>query len=208
MWPVVGRRSRRVDGARSPAASHAVCFLCALCVSAVSAFSVAACSTPPRSTQLQTLDFESIVVEVTQSLQSSDFLKERTPESPEILLTFQKPTNLTSDLLHEGEKWYLVDRVTHSLMFRDLSKAKRIRTIIPAERLEGIEERDAGMPIGSERAPTHVMTAVLRNVTRTAGRDRTDLYAAGYQITQIQSGETVWTGEYLLKRSAIGRAYN
>jgi hypothetical protein len=167
------------------------------------------CAAPARSTRLETLDFESIVVEIAASLRASDFLSDRTPSSPEVLLTVQKPTNLTSDLLTEGEKWYLIDRVTHSFHIRDLARERRIRFIIPAERLENLKELiPDDREIGSERAPTHVMTAVLRNVTRAAGADRTDLYAAHYTITSIKTGETEWTGEYLLKRAAQGRSYN
>ncbi len=192
--------------------SHAThTFLSSLClgVSVVNAFFLTGCNHPSRSTQLQTLDFESIVVEIAASLRESDFLSGRTPESPEILLTSREPTNLTSDLMTKGERWYLIDRITHSFHLRDLAGERRIRFIVPAERLENLKEAIGfERTIGEERKPTHVLAAVFRNITRSFALDRTDLYAAHYSITALESGETVWTGEYLLKRTAAGRSYN
>jgi hypothetical protein len=180
-----------------------------LCVSAASAFCFLGCAAPARTTRLQTRDFQDISTEVAASLQSSDFLRDRTPQSPLMLIAIHKVDNLTTDLLSEGEKWFLMDRVMNSDVMAALRRGRNIRFVIPAERLEAIAERNLwAAPIAPERRPTHTMTAALRNVVRAAGINRTDLYAAHYAITAIDTGETEWTGEYLLKRTATGRAYN
>lgn len=177
-----------------------------LCASAVTVFS---CAAPARTTRLQTRDFQEAATEIATSLRRSDFLRERTQASEPIVIAITKVENLSSDLLSEGEKWFLVDRVMNSDMMAALRQERNIRFVIPAERLEDLAAAASWAgPIGQDRAPTHSMTAALRNVTRSAGVDRTDLYAAEYTITRIESGETAWTGEYLVKRTAVGRAYN
>ncbi|MBL8747044.1 MAG: hypothetical protein JNK58_11905, partial [Phycisphaerae bacterium] len=175
----------------------------ALCVSAVNLSILSACGKPIQSTRLQTRDFQDISSEIAGSLRSSAFLRDRTPGSPPIFIAIQKIDNLTTDLLSEGEKWFLMDRVMNSETMAALRKERNIRFLIPMDALDNLNTW-AG-PIASDRAPTHTMTAVLRSVTRSAGQDRTDLYSAHYAITALDTGESVWTGEYLLKRTAAGR---
>lgn len=186
-------------------------FFSSLCfyAAAANAFVFVGCTQPAQSTRLQTRDFQDISTEVAASLQSSDFLRDRTSDSALILIAIRKIENLTTDILAEGEKWFLMDRVMNSGVMTELRHERNIRFVIPKDRLDALAEANqwAG-PIAADRHPTHTMTAVLRNVTRAAGIDRTDLYSAHYAITSLGTGETVWSGEYLLKRVAAGRAYN
>lgn len=178
-------------------------------VSCVALSAGAGCTIPTRTTRLHAADLQDIAHEVAASLGSSDFLQERGPESEPIVIALHKVENLTSDLLNEGEKWYLMDRVLNSETMGALRRERNIRFVIPRERLDELTARTewAGA-IGEGRRPTHTMTAVLRSVTRSASADRTELYAAQYRLTALQTGETVWAGEYLLKRAASGRSYN
>lgn len=197
------------DGPAMPSATHRFISSLCLCVSVVNTLYSVGCVAPAKSTRLQTRDFQDISTEVGASLQSSEFLRERTPESPLMLIAIHKIDNLTTDLVSEGEKWFLMDRVMNSGVMDALRRERNIRFVIPAEKLEALAERNLwAAPIAPERRPTHTMTASLRNVVRAAGLDRTDLYAAHYTITALDSGENVWTGEYLLKRTAEGRSYN
>lgn len=192
---------------RPPPSTHLLS-LC-LCASVVNALALGGCQAPPRTTRLHTRDFQDISTEIAFSLQSSSFIQDRTPDSPSMTIAIEKIDNLTTDILSEGEKWFLMDRVMNSDAMTALRRERNIRFVIPAERLDAlIDSRVWAGPIAQGRAPTHVMHAVLRSVTRAAGPDRTDLYSARYSITALNSGETVWTGDYLLKRAASGRAYN
>lgn len=183
--------------------------LCVVCAAAASVLVQGGCQTATKTTQLQTRDFQDISTEIAASLQSSEFIRERTPESPPMTIAIQKIDNLTTDILSEGEKWFLMDRVMNSDVMSTLRRQRNIRFVVPAERLDGFAERQqwAG-PIAPDRRPTHVMTATMRSVTRAQGFDRTDLYSAQYSITRVETGETAWRGEYLLKRAATGRSYN
>lgn len=170
---------------------------------------LAACSTPPKSSTLTVEDLQETTAQMASQLGSSDFLRDRAPDSPPIVVAIDKVQNLTSDLIPEGQQWYLVSRVRDQLDVGTLRKTKNIRFVIPKEFLDkakvaGTIEGDAGL----QRAPTHQMSATFRSVTRAAGKDRTDAYLCEYRITEIGSGALAWTGEYEFKRTAFGRAYD
>lgn len=157
---------------------------------------------------MQTRDFEDIASEMSAGLRASEFLRDRSPASPLIVVAVSKVDNLSSDIIAEGEKWRLMDSVIDSEAMRALRAERNIRFVIPAEKLRLLRGSEGDGSIGVDRRPTHAMSAVIRSVTRTAGRDRTDLYIARYTITDINSGETAWEGEFLLKRAAVGKSYN
>jgi hypothetical protein len=168
-----------------------------------------AASIQPKSSRLAADDFDLVSAELAAKLAASDFLDDRAPDSPVIIIAVSKVENLTTDLLSEGEKWYLVDRALDSLAMNDLKKTKAIRFVIPAEKLAMLRKTiGPDEQVAADRAPTHTLTARLRSVTRAAGADRTDLYDCEFRIVEITSGEIVWSDSAALKRIARGKAYN
>lgn len=164
---------------------------------------------PPASSRLTAGDFEFVSSEMAAKLAASDWLAERGPDSPPMTIAVSKVENLTTDLISEGEKWYLVDTVLDSESMKALKALRNIRFVIPAEKLVllrktlGPEE-----DVAQQRSPTHTLAARMVSVTRAAGRDRTDLYNCEFRIVELASGELVWTDHAELKRIAAGRAYN
>lgn len=172
------------------------------------ALALCACAAPPRSTRLQVEDFEDIAIEMAAKLRDSRFLAGRGPDSPRLTIAISKVENLSSDILSEGEKWYLVDRVFHSDAIDDLRETENIRFVIPAEKLRLLNrERSPDEQVAAERAPTHALTARLRSLARTAARDRTDFYDAEFTIVDLETGENVWMEAVAIKRIARGRSY-
>lgn len=170
------------------------------------------CSAPARSSRLTSDDFTEFAVGLSSKLSQSDFLRDRTPDSAAMIIAVSSVENLSTDLLSEGERWYLMDRVIDSRTMEVLGRQKNIRFVIPAEKLDLLRARlrDEGLPMppAPERAPTHAMTARVLSVTRTAGRDRTDLYDCRATISDLADGATVWTDSFAIKRIAAGRSYN
>jgi len=168
-----------------------------------------ACRTQPSSTRLTVADFELISTEIAARLRQSDFLTDRTPQSKRLILTVESVTNLSTDLLSEVEKWYLVDRVLDAPTMRSLGQSKNIGFVIPIEKLHLFKEHvNETANIARNRQPTHVMRTVLRSISRTAGADRTDLYDVEFKIVAIPKGQLVWSDHFALKRIARGKAYN
>jgi len=168
-----------------------------------------ACNRESKSTRLAADDFSVMSSEMAARLRASYFLAHRGPGSPPITVAVSKVDHLTTDLISDGEKWYLMDSVVSSEAMRAMEQEKNIRFVIPAERLASLRRRvPEASEAGAERRPTHAMTALIRSVTRSAGRDRTDLYSCEFRITQLSDGEQVWSDRFEFKRTAFGRAYN
>lgn len=173
---------------------------------------LAGCAAPPKSSRLTSDDFTEMAVELAAKLSQSDFLRDRTPDSRAMVIALNSVENLSTDLLSEGERWYLMDRTIDSRAFEVLGHERNIRFVIPAEKLDllrgRLESEGRAAPIASDRTPTHAMTVKLRSITRTAGRDRTDLYDCQATITDLADGAIVWTDSFAIKRIAAGRSYN
>ncbi len=177
------------------------------------ALALPSCAAPTRasgqSTAITSEDLREITTEIAERLKASDFLRERTLESPPLTITLRKVINYTSDVLREGDRWYLMYRVLDSFEIRTLSQEKNIRIVIPVERLA---ELRANVPDAEQaaaaRQPTHTMEAIFRSVTAAAGKARTDAYYCQYRVTELDTGEVVWSDRFEFKRAAVGRAYN
>ncbi|MEX2214786.1 MAG: hypothetical protein WD768_11690 [Phycisphaeraceae bacterium] len=144
-------------------------------------------------------------------LASSDFLRDRNPSSPPILITINKVENLTSDLIPPAEQWMLMARLQGSLNLVSVRNQKNISFQVPPE--YGPLIRDAGYnePLPHSPMFTHTMTATYRSATRTKREDgfvvgRVDLYQMQYRIFDVTTRALVWNDEFAYKREALGRA--
>lgn len=187
--------------------------LCLFAVAPLALVLAAGCSHPDRTTVMTVDDYEYIASQIGEKLHtdlvSAPLLAERKGDSPRWTIAVQKVQNLTSDVMSEGTKWYLMARVCDSAPIATLKHEKNIVFTIPADRLREARKHGA-VPddMASERKPTHVMSATFISVTRAAGKDRTDLYHCEYSLTDLKSGEVVWTDKVEFKRAAHGRSWD
>ena len=124
-------------------------------------------------------------------------------------IAINRVTNLTSDMIPESAQWYMMERVKNSQSIGRLSRDKNIVFTIPAEHLRQAKAHGAVEEgFGQARAPTHVMSATFRSVTRSTGKDRTDLYYCEYEITDLATGEIAWTDKVEFKRVAKGESWD
>ncbi|MCC6285142.1 MAG: hypothetical protein IT439_07550 [Phycisphaerales bacterium] len=167
------------------------------------------CAGPGGSTRLRVDDFEATTAAIAADLRSASFLAGRDAASEPWTVSIDKAVNLSSDVISESERWYIVQRVRSGLPMLSLSRERNIAFVIPAETWRRVMGDDPGeVPQDPGRAPTHQMRAEFRSITRTAGLDRTDAYVVFYAITDLRTGTEVWNGEYTFKRAARGRAWD
>lgn len=180
-----------------------------MAVMAACAAGMPGCAAPVKSTAITVSDIQEVAVEMAAKLRGSDFLKDRGPDSPRMVIAIQRVENLTLDIIPEADRWYLMDRVRSSFSLAELSKEKNIGFVIPAEKLRAAREKGTlDDDFAAGRAPTHEMTATFRSVTRAAGLNRTDLYLCEYRITDLADGTLDWSDAFEFKRAALGRAYD
>ena len=177
---------------------------CALVVGGLAAGCAGGTTAP--STRLRMADFQAMTAALAADLSGSHLLVDRSPTSPVMTIAMDRVENLTSDLITEGEGWYLMDRVRDSQDLLSLSEERNVRFVIPAARTGA---NRAIEPDAFElRAPTHAMRATIRSLTRQALVDRTEFYDIEYRVMDLDTGITEWTGTYPIKRAAVGREWD
>ena len=167
------------------------------------------CAPKASTSRLTTDDLQTITIQMAESLGSSDFLSDRNPQSPDMIITLQSVQNLSSDLIPTSEQWYLVERVVDSLPVRELARSKNIRFVRAADKIrEGRRRDNVRLDDASERAPTHILTATYTSVVRTTADERTDAYYCEYSIVDRASGELDWIDKFEFKREAFGLSWD
>ncbi len=162
---------------------------------------LSSCSSVPRTTRMQVADMLETTDVMSNSLKTSLFFAEcQTSEEP-IRLSYQKAENLSSDMFRPSEQWIFVERVIDSVPLQELKNSYNITTVRAADKMKASE-------MHAERNVTHLMTAKVTSITRDAYKDRTDAYKCQYEIMNLQTGETVWSDSYEIKRMASGLSWD
>ena len=163
-----------------------------------------------QTSRIQIDDYVEMTSAMAQSLRQSDVFAERSAESEPMIVSFDKVLNLSSEILTQGEQWYVVASVRGAQPINSLWDDKRVAFVIPAQ--YAIDQRGtldaerADKGFGSERGVTHTITSTFRSVTRVGedGQGRTDVYACEFQMLDLNTNEPVWIDLFEFKRTAAG----
>lgn len=161
-------------------------------------FAVGACRNAPKTTQLQGIDLLETTEVMAASLESSLFFQECSAEEDGVLLSYQKAENRSADLLTPSEQWLFVERVIDSEMIKELRNKYDVVVVRSAQKDN----------LAGSRTVTHLMTAVVTTITRDEYKDRTDAYKCQYEVTNLQTGEVVWSDSFEIKRIASGISWD
>jgi hypothetical protein len=170
----------------------------------------------PETTRMTADDFDEIATRMAASLRRCPAIAARTPNSPLWVVTIDKVTNLSNDVMSEGEKWYIMARVRGMMPMLALRQDKNIRFVIPAERKDamlndpniGVQAGELTDAFASERHPTHELEATFRSITRADATHRTDAYVCEFQLLDLTSGEPPWVDQFEFKRAASGQVWD
>ncbi len=167
------------------------------------------CSAPARTSRLTVADMEEVSVAMSQSLLQSETIRSRTRESAPWVVAMNRVENLSSDVITVSERWSMMQGLQNELSLSALANERNLTFVIAAEHLRHLQEqKDIDPGFGSGRAPTHQLGATIRSITRQADLHRTDAYIVEFRMTDIDSGQQVWSGEYPIKRAAFGRSWD
>lgn len=196
---------------RGAAARGAKALFWALLAASAATVVLAGCH-KPQSTRLSLGDLNALVAQMASRLAGSDFLRDRTSQSPPITVVINKVENLTYDVIPPAEQWMLMARVRASLPIQTVGRQKNVFFQITPERVAAL--REMGFEVDQEPAPpaTHLMTATFRSSERIGGGKagepanvREDYYYLEYRIVELASGRVVWSDAFEFKRQAKGR---
>jgi hypothetical protein len=182
-----------------------------VCIAMVALAGLMGCaSNAPQTSTLQSDDLLVAGNKMKDSLAASDFLADRGPTSPPVVIMTNKVENLTDSIIPVGQQWSTVLRVQNALPVQQFAKTKNIRFVVPPEREEmaaaaGLRVADLG------RTPaTHVLSAQFLSSARTTEdksgviTGKQDSYYLEFKLTDVQSRELVWSDAFEFKRAAKG----
>jgi len=165
------------------------------------------------TTRMTAEDFTEMSEAMAQSLAQSDALRDRTPQSEPWVVSIDKALNLSTDIITESERWYVIQRLRSTLPIRAMSQQRNITFVIPKERLDAIRNNPKldisdDRNFGSERAPTHQMTATFRGGVRADALNRSDYYYCEFEIIDLRTGVPAWADKFEYKRAATGHIWD
>jgi len=167
---------------------------------------VSGCGSAPNTTRMSIDDLDAMSAEMAQSLQSGLFAQ-RGPHSPPMVIAIDKAENYSTELIPVNERWQIMQRLRSSQPIVDLRNNRNVSFTIPRDELDsGRTGDEAGL--AARRAPSHTMEARFMSLRRAGGQDTTMLYTCEFRITDLSSGEIVWTDTFDFKKAASGLGYN
>ena len=189
----------RVLGVTPPPAMKTAALLLLLLV-------LTACVGPDRTTRIAVDDYQTMGVAMGESLASSDAVTGRTADSEPWVISIDKVTNLTSDVMTRSEQWAIVEKVRSALPLQTLWGRHRIRLVLPPDRRQSVRETaELDNPRNVAAGVTHVMTATFLSTTRAVDDQRSELYLCKFELIDLRTGEPVWEDTFEYKRAAAGR---
>ena len=165
-----------------------------------------------QTTRMTTEDFQEMAAQMSQSLAMDDNFRNRTAQSEPWVISIDKTQNLSSDVITESERRYVVQKMRSSLPIRTMGEQKNVKFVIPAEQLQRMRN-DPRLDVKDDpnfqrTTPTHQMTATFRTVTRADATNRTDLYYCEFHLYNLKTGEQDWTDKFEYKRAAAGHIWD
>lgn len=177
----------------------------------VAALGMSGCSPPKtQTTFLRSVDLVEMTDQMALSFAAAPVVAARSFDSPRWVISIDKITNHTNQIITENEKWAYIGRLRALLTQTRLSDVKNIAWIVPPERwpLIAAELRLIGEPADLRSRPTHVMTGEFGVITNTSGQGRSDSYVCSFQLVDLATGAMVWEDAWEVKRALTGTTYD
>jgi hypothetical protein len=167
---------------------------------------------PPavRTTFLQSVDLIEMTDRMAASLAGAPAITGRDAASERWVVSMERISNRTNQLIPDGEKWLYVARLRARLAAADLSREANLVWVMPPERWTEVatELDDPREPRELRTPPTHQLTGTFLALTTTSGAGRSDTTVCSYQLVDLATGELVWEGSWEVKRAVSGRTYD
>lgn len=168
------------------------------------------CGAPPRAntTFLGSVDLIAMTDAMAGSFAAHPTISARHAGSPPWVISMDRVTNHTNQIIPEREKWLYVARLRAALGVSRLADERAITWIMPPERWALVQDELGPVPPQLRLTPTHVLAATFAALTNTSGRGRSDAYLCEYQLIDLATGSVVWNDAWEVKRAQSGVTYD
>ena len=200
----------------------AVLWLAAVLVLVAGLSGLVGCAAPDRTrtTRMTVGDLEEVAARIAASLGASEAIARRGPESQRWVIGTVPLLNLSTDIFTQAEKEWLPAKLRTSLPMLALGKERNLAFVamprrVLDERRRVVEEGETNIDpasLGRYRSTTHALVGEVRSVTRGTNRGdaagRTDLYYVEFELIDLATNQTLWSGACEIKRRAGGSLWD
>lgn len=166
----------------------------------------------PRDTRLTHDDMNEMVNRMAMSLANSEFIKNRTPDSPSAYIMIDRVQNLSSDRIPIPEQWALVSRLRSMMPLSEWAEGKNLYFLITPERRETARRGGYTGEFGPGEKADFLMSADFLSARRAASVDNeeglvdvmAEQYYMEYFLTDLDRRKILWSDKFEVKREARG----
>jgi hypothetical protein len=165
---------------------------------------LAGCGDPQiHSTRLGSADLVTMTDQMTASLMGSDSIASRGAASAPWVITMDRVSNQSSDIIPEREKWAFVARLRSQLNHSPALQQRNIRFVLSKHAAEQVAER-----YDQRLVPTHALAATFYSITNLGRAARSDAYLCAFQLLDLRDDQLVWEDRYEVKYATVRNRFD
>lgn len=169
-----------------------------------SVFTLAGCGAPKiDSTRLGSADLVTMTDQMTASLMGSEAVASRTAAGAPWIVTMDRVSNQSNDILPEREKWAFMARLRSQLNSSPALQQRNIRFVLSKHAAEQVAER-----YDQRITPTHALAATFYSVTQASRAARSDAYLCAFQLLDLRDDQVVWEDRYEVKYATVRNRFD
>ena len=163
----------------------------------------ASCGAPRmNNTRLDSADLVAMTDQMAASLLAADVVASRTAGSPRWIISMDRVTNRTSDVIPRRELWAFMGRLRALLNQSPALRQRNIVFVLSPDQAQAIGERHAEAA-GTRAQPTHALSATFESLTQDTRSIRSDTYLCAYQLIDLHNDVVIWEDHYEVKRTVM-----
>ncbi|QNN24784.1 hypothetical protein HED60_21735 [Planctomycetales bacterium ZRK34] len=165
---------------------------------------LAGCGDPQiNTTRLGSADLVTMTDQMTASLMSSDVIASRTTASAPWVITMDRVSNQSNDIIPEREKWAFMARLRSQLNNSQALSQRNIRFVLSKHAAEQVAER-----YDQRTTPTHALAATFYSVTEAGRAARSDTYLCAFQLLDLRDDHVMWEDRYEVKYATVRNRFD
>ncbi|MBI1369582.1 MAG: hypothetical protein GC162_13120 [Planctomycetes bacterium] len=167
-------------------------FLCCL-------LTLAACGAPQvNNTRLDAADLVAMSDQMTASLIASPAVVARTAASEPWIISMDRVSNQSNDIIPDREKWAFIARLRAQLSQSRALSERNLKFVLSYNTAGEVAER-----VGDRITPTHLLTATFYSATVANHQTRSDTYLCAFQLMSAKDDQILWEDKYEIKRAVM-----
>ncbi|MFA7236453.1 MAG: hypothetical protein WC058_06285 [Phycisphaeraceae bacterium] len=156
---------------------------------------LAGCGAPRiENVRLDSADLVAMTDRMAESLLGNPAIASRQADDEPWVITLDRVTNDTSDIIPEGEKRAYMARLRALLAQSPALNAHALKFVLPLAHAQSLDEPNRRL------TPTHALAATFHTADNYSRQARSAMYVCAFELLDLRSDQIIWEDRYELKR--------